>query len=118
MKLTMLEMVLIAVVWILTYVAGAERSRRVAKEEALRASQDACMRLERDKKLLEELQQHERERFVQQLVSMRRAGFLPVETGGDEELGSWVLDDAHEAEVSASRRRETDGPLIQLDDPR
>lgn len=60
----------------------------------------------------------ERERFVQQIVSMRRAGFSPLGPGEGEELESWVLDNAHEAEVSQSRSREEREPLMDLGDPR
>jgi hypothetical protein len=55
----------------------------------------------------DETHRDERERLMHHLVTMRRAGFLPVaESDSEDGIESWVLDNAHEAEVSERRRQD------------
>lgn len=47
----------------------------------------------------------ERERLLHHLVTMRRAGFIPMADGDDSgELESWALTNEHETEVSEARK--------------
>jgi hypothetical protein len=44
------------------------------------------------------------ERLLSDLLSMRRAGFVPTDGSGEEEE-TWVIDNQYEAEVSERRRQ-------------
>lgn len=57
--------------------------------------------LETFKEILDSSQEY-RERLLRELLALRREGYTPPPS--EEGLESWVLSDAHEAEVSETRR--------------
>lgn len=73
-----------------------------------RGRRDFVERLEDSRQAVVDLHAHYRAdqaRMLREIVTMRKLGFVPVDDDGDEDGGTWVLNDAHEAEVSEQRRR-------------
>lgn len=99
------------IIGLAAYVIGRNAGRREGmdllvqlRDEVKRLDEYARLGSTLSRSLLE-THREEREQLLHHVVSLKKAGFQHAPSAGEEDEGTWVMDDEYEANVSEERRR-------------